>query len=82
MTACATAPLPGRCPAGRHLRALCDDPAAATGGHVHNPLLDSNEYYDTLERDLLTIRLAPRADDPQHFMKRTRAVQPEIEWTA
>jgi hypothetical protein len=41
----------------------------------------SNEYYDTLERDLLTIRLAPRADDPQHFMKRTRAVQPEIEWT-
>ena len=39
-----------------------------------------NEYEDVVERDLLAIRVAPRADDPQRFMERTRAVHPEIEW--
>ena len=39
-----------------------------------------NEFEDSVDRDLLTIRVAPRADDPQEFMERTRAVQPEIEW--
>jgi hypothetical protein len=39
-----------------------------------------NEYEDGIERDLMTIRVTPRADDPQMFMERTRAVQPEIEW--
>jgi ABC-type polysaccharide/polyol phosphate transport system ATPase subunit len=39
-----------------------------------------NEYEDSVERDLMTIRVTARADDPQMFMERTRAVQPEIEW--
>jgi ABC-type polysaccharide/polyol phosphate transport system ATPase subunit len=39
-----------------------------------------NEYENTFERDLLTIRVSPRPDDPQHFIDRTRAVQPELEW--
>jgi ABC-2 type transport system ATP-binding protein/lipopolysaccharide transport system ATP-binding protein len=39
-----------------------------------------NEYENSVERDLLTISVAPRAEDPQHFIERTRAVQPEIEW--
>jgi hypothetical protein len=40
-----------------------------------------NDFEDSFYRDLLAIRVAPRADDPQEFMRRTRAVQPEIEWT-
>jgi len=40
-----------------------------------------NDYEDMVEQDLLAIRIAPMADDPQHFMKRARTVQPEIEWT-
>jgi ABC-2 type transport system ATP-binding protein/lipopolysaccharide transport system ATP-binding protein len=39
-----------------------------------------NDYGCSVDRDLLSIRVAPRADDPQEFMQRTRAVQPEIEW--
>src|SRR5258708_4135855 len=39
-----------------------------------------NEYEDVVERDLLAIRVAPRADDPQRFIERTRAVHPEIVW--
>jgi ABC-type glutathione transport system ATPase component len=39
-----------------------------------------NEYEDFVQRDLLTIRVVPRADDPQLFMERARAVQPEIVW--
>jgi ABC-2 type transport system ATP-binding protein/lipopolysaccharide transport system ATP-binding protein len=39
-----------------------------------------NGFDNSVERDLLTIRVAARADDPQEFMERTRAVQPEIEW--
>ena len=39
-----------------------------------------NDYEDVVERELLVIRVAPRTDDPQQLMRRTRAVQPEIEW--
>jgi ABC-2 type transport system ATP-binding protein/lipopolysaccharide transport system ATP-binding protein len=39
-----------------------------------------NEYEDVVERDLLAIRVAPRADDPRWLIERTRAVHPEIEW--
>lgn len=39
-----------------------------------------NEYETVVERDLLSMRIAPRADDPEWFMERKRAVQPEIEW--
>jgi hypothetical protein len=39
-----------------------------------------NEFEDSFYRDLLAIRVAPRADDPQEFMERLRAVQPEIDW--
>jgi ABC-2 type transport system ATP-binding protein/lipopolysaccharide transport system ATP-binding protein len=39
-----------------------------------------NEFEDSFYRDLLAIRVAPRADDPQELMERLRAVQPEIEW--
>ena len=39
-----------------------------------------NEFEDSFYRDLVAIRIAPRADDPQEFMERPRAVQPEIEW--
>jgi ABC-type polysaccharide/polyol phosphate transport system ATPase subunit len=39
-----------------------------------------NPYEDHVEHDLLTIRVAPRADDPQELIERTRAVQPEIDW--
>lgn len=38
------------------------------------------DFEDFVDRDLLTIRVGPRADDPQEFTERTRAVQPEIEW--
>lgn len=39
-----------------------------------------NGFENTVDRDLLTIRVGPRPDDPQEFTERTRAVQPEIEW--
>lgn len=39
-----------------------------------------NDYENVLERDLLTMRIAPRADDPDWLRERRRAVQPEIEW--
>jgi hypothetical protein len=39
-----------------------------------------NEFEDAVERDLVTIRVAARADDPLRFTSRLRAVQPEIEW--
>lgn len=39
-----------------------------------------NDYEDVVERNLLTLRIAPRADDPQRLVERTRAVQPEIVW--
>jgi ABC-type polysaccharide/polyol phosphate transport system ATPase subunit len=39
-----------------------------------------NDIEDFVLRELLTIRVGPRPDDPQEFMERTRAVQPEIEW--
>jgi ABC-type polysaccharide/polyol phosphate transport system ATPase subunit len=39
-----------------------------------------NDFEDAFYRDLLAIRVAPRADDPQEFMERLRAVQPEIKW--
>jgi hypothetical protein len=39
-----------------------------------------NAFENSVERDLLSIRVAPRADDPEEFMERTRAVQPEIKW--
>jgi len=39
-----------------------------------------NDLGDSLNRDLLTFRVGPRPDDPQEYMERTRAVQPEIEW--
>jgi len=35
---------------------------------------------DFVDRELMTIHVGPRADDPQEFLARTRAVQPEIEW--
>jgi hypothetical protein len=70
--------------------ALSDEPGTYVLAATIPPLLRpgrytvrcwiGNEYDDTVERDLLTIRIAPRADDPQHFIERTRAVQPEIEW--
>jgi ABC-2 type transport system ATP-binding protein/lipopolysaccharide transport system ATP-binding protein len=37
-------------------------------------------YEACVERDLLKFRVAPRPDDHQEFMERTRAIQPEIEW--
>ncbi len=39
-----------------------------------------NDYEDSVQLDLLRIRVAPRAEDPKGFLERTRAVQPEIEW--
>jgi hypothetical protein len=39
-----------------------------------------NEFEDLFYRDLLAIRIAPRADDPQELIDRLRTVQPEIEW--
>ena len=39
-----------------------------------------NDFESPVDRELLTIRIAPRADDPQEFMERRRAVQPEIVW--
>jgi ABC-type polysaccharide/polyol phosphate transport system ATPase subunit len=39
-----------------------------------------NNFESHVERELLTIRIAPRADDPQEFIERRRAVQPEIKW--
>ncbi|MCH9728296.1 MAG: ATP-binding cassette domain-containing protein [Actinomycetia bacterium] len=41
-----------------------------------------NSLEEAVDRGLLTIRVAAREDDPQEFMERTRAVQPEIEWKA
>jgi ABC-2 type transport system ATP-binding protein/lipopolysaccharide transport system ATP-binding protein len=35
---------------------------------------------DFVDRELVTIHVGPRADDPQEFLARTRAVQPQIEW--
>jgi len=39
-----------------------------------------NDLETLFERDLLTFRVSPQAEDPQEYMERTRAVQPEIEW--
>jgi ABC-type polysaccharide/polyol phosphate transport system ATPase subunit len=39
-----------------------------------------NYFESHVEHELLTIRVAPRADDPQEFIERPRAVQPEIDW--
>jgi ABC-type polysaccharide/polyol phosphate transport system ATPase subunit len=39
-----------------------------------------NDLETSFERDLLTFRVSPQADDPQEYMQRTRAVQPEVEW--
>jgi ABC-2 type transport system ATP-binding protein/lipopolysaccharide transport system ATP-binding protein len=39
-----------------------------------------NEYETAVERDLLTMRVAPRVDDPEWLRERRRAVQPDIEW--
>jgi ABC-type polysaccharide/polyol phosphate transport system ATPase subunit len=39
-----------------------------------------NGFESPVDREFLTIRIAPRADDPQEFMERRRAVQPEIAW--
>ncbi len=41
-----------------------------------------NNFEEAVDRGLLTIRVAAREDDPQEFIERTRAVQPEIEWKA
>ncbi len=40
-----------------------------------------NNFEDMVERELLTIRVRPRPDDPDMFAERTRAVQPDITWT-
>jgi ABC-type polysaccharide/polyol phosphate transport system ATPase subunit len=75
-------------------RPICDELSGQPGLYVVSatipPLLRAgrytvrtwigNEYEDSVARDLMTIRVTPRADDPQMFMERTRAVQPEIEW--
>lgn len=39
-----------------------------------------NGYADTVDCDLLTIRVRPRPEDPQEFTERVRAVQPAIDW--
>ena len=41
-----------------------------------------NGFEEVVDRGLLTIRVVAAEDDPQEFMERTRAVQPEIEWKA
>ena len=39
------------------------------------------KHETAVERDLLTLRVAPRSEDPQELADRPRVVQPEIEWT-
>lgn len=39
-----------------------------------------NNFECPVDHDLLTIRVAPKPDDPQEVMERTRTVQPDIEW--
>ena len=74
-------PLPGHCPASqastsslRRSRPCCGRAGTRSAAGSET----TNEH--SIERDLLTIRLAPRADDPQYFSELSRAVQPEIEW--
>ena len=53
------------------------------------PLLRAGTYtvrswigngFEESMRDLLSIHIAPRPDDPQEFAERARVVQPDIEW--
>jgi ABC-2 type transport system ATP-binding protein/lipopolysaccharide transport system ATP-binding protein len=66
------------------------EPGAYTVSATIPPLLRAGTYmlrlwigngFDYWEKDLLTIRIAPRNDDPNEFAERTRAVQPEVMWS-
>ena len=75
-------------------RPVVEPPSGEPGAYVAlariPPLLRAGTYmvrgwigntFGTLcYRELLTIRVAPRADDPREFAERNRAVQPEIDW--
>jgi ABC-type polysaccharide/polyol phosphate transport system ATPase subunit len=75
---------------GRPDRTLPGEPGAYVVSVTIPPLLRVGAYLvrgwigtnidDLVDCELLTIRVGPRADDPQEFVERTRAVQPEIEW--
>lgn len=41
-----------------------------------------SEYEEFVDRNLTTFRIDPKPDDPQRFIDRTSAVQPEIRWHA
>jgi ABC-type polysaccharide/polyol phosphate transport system ATPase subunit len=69
--------LPGK--AGIYVASLTIPPLLRVGSYLVHGWIGT-DIDDLVDRDLLTIRVGPRADDPQEFVERTRAVQPEIEW--
>lgn len=69
--------LPGE--PGAYVVSMTIPPLLRVGAYkVHGWI--GNDIEDFVDRELLTIRVGPRADDPQEFVERTRAVQPEIGW--
>jgi ABC-2 type transport system ATP-binding protein/lipopolysaccharide transport system ATP-binding protein len=65
---------------GRYVASATIPPVLRAGTYTIRTWI-GNDYEQSVERDLMTIRVTPRAEDPQEFMERTRAVQPEVEWS-